>query len=103
MKKIMPFLWFDDKAEEAANFYVSIFKNSKMGKVVRYGEGAPAPKGTVMTVTFELDGQEFYALNGGPHFKFTEAFSLQVNCETQTEIDYFWSKLSEGGEASRCG
>jgi predicted 3-demethylubiquinone-9 3-methyltransferase (glyoxalase superfamily) len=103
MKKIMPFLWFDDKAEEAANFYVSIFKNSKMGKVVRYGEGAPAPKGTVMTVTFELDGQEFYALNGGPHFKFTEAVSFFVNCETQQEVDELWEKLSAGGKKSRCG
>src|SRR3984893_10092266 len=103
MKKITPFLWFDDKAEEAANFYVSIFKNSKMGKVVRYGEGAPAPKGTVMTVTFELDGQEFYALNGGPHFKFTEAVSFFVNCETQQEVDELWEKLSAGGKKSRCG
>src|ERR1700730_1840881 len=103
MKKITPFLWFDDKAEEAANFYVSIFKNSKMGKVVRYGEGAPAPKGTVMTVTFELDGQEFYALNGGPHFKFTEAVSFFVNCETQQEVDELWEKLSAGGKKDRCG
>src|SRR6202045_564678 len=103
MKKITPFLGFDDKAEEAANFYVSIFKNSKMGKVVRYGEGAPAPKGTVMTVTFELDGQEFYALNGGPHFKFTEAVSFFVNCETQQEVDELWEKLSAGGKKSRCG
>jgi predicted 3-demethylubiquinone-9 3-methyltransferase (glyoxalase superfamily) len=103
MKKITPFLWFDDKAEEAANFYVSIFKNSKMGKVVRYGEGAPAPKGTVMTVTFELDGQEFYALNGGPHFKFTEAVSFFVNVETQQEVDELWEKLSAGGKKDRCG
>ena len=103
MKKITPFLWFDDKAEEAANFYVSIFKNSKIGKVVRYGEGAPAPKGTVMTVTFELDGQEFYALNGGPHFKFTEAVSFFVNCETQQEVDELWEKLSAGGKKDRCG
>jgi predicted 3-demethylubiquinone-9 3-methyltransferase (glyoxalase superfamily) len=103
MQKITPFLWFDNKAEEAANFYVSIFKNSKVGKVVRYGEGAPAPKGTVMTLTFQLDGQEFYALNGGPHFKFTEAISLFVNCETQQEVDELWEKLSAGGEKSRCG
>jgi predicted 3-demethylubiquinone-9 3-methyltransferase (glyoxalase superfamily) len=103
MQKITPFLWFDKQAEEAANFYVSIFKDSKVGKVVRYGEGGPAPKGTVMTVTFELDGQEFYALNGGPHFKFTEAISLFVNCETQQEVDELWEKLSAGGEKSRCG
>lgn len=103
MRKITPFLWFDDKAEEAANFYVSIFKNSKIGKVVRYPEGAPAPKGTVMTVTFELDGQEFYALNGGPHYKFSPATSFFVNCETQQEIDELWDKLSAGGKPSRCG
>src|SRR3989442_9542388 len=107
MQKITPFLWFDDKAEEAANFYVSIFKNSRMGTISRYGEeGAKVSgraKGTVMTVTFQLDGQEFMALNGGPHFKFSEAISLMVNCETQEEIDYFWQKLSEGGEPSVCG
>jgi len=100
-------LWFDDKAEEAANFYVSVFKNSKIGGITRYDEeGAKAsgrPKGTVMTVEFQLDGQEFTALNGGPHFKFTEAISLVVNCETQEEVDEFWEKLSEGGEKSRCG
>jgi predicted 3-demethylubiquinone-9 3-methyltransferase (glyoxalase superfamily) len=103
MQKITPFLWFDSKAEEAANFYVSIFKNSKMGKVVRYGEGAPAPKGTVMTVTFTLDGQEFYALNGGPHYKFSPATSFFVNCETQQEVDELWEKLSAGGKTNRCG
>ncbi len=107
MQKITPFLWFDDNAEEAANFYVSVFKNSKIGGITRYDEeGAKAsgrPKGTVMTVEFQLDGQEFTALNGGPHFKFTEAISLVVNCETQEEVDEFWEKLSEGGEKSRCG
>jgi len=103
MQKITPFLWFDDKAEEAANFYVSIFKNSKIGKVTRYGEGAPGPKGKVMSVTFQLDGQEFYALNGGPVFSFTPAISFFVNCETQAEVDDLWEKLSAGGEESRCG
>ena len=107
MQKITPFLWFDDKAEEAANFYVSLFKNSKVGEISRYGEAgekvAGRPKGTVMTVEFQLDGQEFVALNGGPHFKFTEAVSLVVNCETQEEVDKFWEKLSEGGEKSQCG
>jgi predicted 3-demethylubiquinone-9 3-methyltransferase (glyoxalase superfamily) len=107
MQKITPFLWFDDKAEEAANFYVSIFKNSKVGGITRYGEegekAAGRPKGSVMTVEFQLDGQEFVGLNGGPHFKFTEAISLVVNCETQEEVDEFWEKLSEGGEKSRCG
>jgi predicted 3-demethylubiquinone-9 3-methyltransferase (glyoxalase superfamily) len=103
MQKITPFLWFNDNAEEAMNFYVSIFKNSKVMSVNRYGEGGPAPKGTVMTATFKLDGQEFMALNGGPQFKFTEAISFLVNCETQEEVDEFWEKLSEGGEKSRCG
>src|SRR2546430_707284 len=107
MQKITPFLWFDDKAEEAANFYVSIFKNSKIDGIARYGEeGAQAsgrPAGTVMTVEFQLDGQEFIALNGGPHFKFSEAISFVVNCETQEEVDKFWEKLSAGGEKSRCG
>ena len=103
MHKITPFLWFDDKAEEAANFYVSIFKNSKVGRVTRYGEGAPGPKGKVMSVTFELDGQEFYALNGGPMFSFTPAISFFVNCETQQEVDELWGRLSAGGEESRCG
>ena len=103
MQKITPFLWFDDKAEEAMNFYVSIFKNSKVGKVTRYGEAGPGPKGTVMSATFELEGQQFYALNGGPMFQFTPAISLFVNCETQQEVDELWEKLSEGGKRDRCG
>ena len=103
MQKITPFLWFDGKAEEAMNFYVSIFKNSKIVSVTRYGEAGPGPKGTVMTAKFELDGQEFVALNGGPQFTFTEAISFVVNCATQQEVDEFWEKLSEGGEKSRCG
>ncbi|HEY3196574.1 MAG TPA: VOC family protein [Nitrospirales bacterium] len=107
MQKITPCLWFDDKAEEAVNFYVSIFKNSKIGNIARYGEaGAEVsgrPKGTVMTVAFQLEGQEFLALNGGPVFNFTEAISFIVNCETQEEIDKMWEKLSAGGEKGRCG
>ena len=103
MKKITPFLWFDDKAEEAMNFYVSIFKNSKVGSVTRYGEAGPGPKGSVMTATFTLDGQDFIALNGGPHFKFTEAISFSVDCKTQEEVDELWEKLSAGGQKSRCG
>ncbi len=103
MQKITPFLWFDGKAEEAMNFYISIFKNSKIVSVTRYGETGPGPKGTVMTAKFELDGQEFVALNGGPQFTFTEAISFVVNCETQQEVDELWEKLSEGGEKSRCG
>ena len=103
MQKITPFLWFDNNAEEAVNFYVSIFKNSKIVNVARYGDVGPGPKGTVMTVAFQLEGQEFVALNGGPLFKFNEAISFVVNCETQAEIDEFWEKLSEGGEKSRCG
>lgn len=103
MQKIVPFLWFNDKAEEAAKFYTSIFKNSKITSITRFGEGGPGPKGTVMSVTFQLEGEEFYALNGGPQFKFSEAISFFVNCETQQEIDYFWKKLSEGGEEGRCG
>jgi predicted 3-demethylubiquinone-9 3-methyltransferase (glyoxalase superfamily) len=107
MQKITPFLWFDDKAEEAANFYVSIFKNAKIGKITRYGEEAAnasgRPPGTVMTVSFQIDGQEFIALNGGPHFHFTEAISLVVNCETQAEVDDLWVKLSNGGQESQCG
>ena len=106
-QKITPFLWFNDNAEEAMNFYTSIFKNSKIGNVARYDEeGAKAasrPKGSVMTANFFLDGQEFIALNGGPHFKFNEAVSFVVNCETQEELDEFWQKLSEGGEEGRCG
>jgi predicted 3-demethylubiquinone-9 3-methyltransferase (glyoxalase superfamily) len=103
MQKITPFLWFDDKAEEAVNFYTSIFKNSKIGSVSRYGDAGPGPKGTVMSATFQLDGQEFMALNGGPEYTFTPAISFFVNCETQQEIDHLWEKLSEGGEKGRCG
>jgi predicted 3-demethylubiquinone-9 3-methyltransferase (glyoxalase superfamily) len=103
MQKITPFLWFDNNAEEAMNFYISIFKNSKVVSVSRYGEEGPGPKGTVMTAIFQLNGQEFYALNGGPEFTFTEAISFFVNCETQQEVDDLWEKLSEGGEKSRCG
>jgi predicted 3-demethylubiquinone-9 3-methyltransferase (glyoxalase superfamily) len=103
VQKITPFLWFDGKAEEAMNFYVSIFKNSKIANVVRYGEAGPGPKGTVITATFQLEGQEFIALNGGPQFKFTEAVSFWVSCETQEEIDDMWEKLSAGGEKGRCG
>jgi predicted 3-demethylubiquinone-9 3-methyltransferase (glyoxalase superfamily) len=103
MQRITPFLWFDRNAEEAMNFYVSVFKGSKIVSLTRYGEGGPGPKGTVMTGTFQLDGQEFVALNGGPQFKFTEAISFLVNCETQEEVDELWEKLSEGGEEGRCG
>jgi predicted 3-demethylubiquinone-9 3-methyltransferase (glyoxalase superfamily) len=103
MQKITPFLWFDNQAEEAANFYVSIFKNSKILSISRYGEAGPGPKGSAMTAVFQLDGEEFIALNGGPQFKFTEAISFVVNCETQQEVDEFWEKLSKDGEESRCG
>src|SRR5947209_12540791 len=103
MQKITPFLWFDHEAEEAMHFYVSIFKNSKAKGVTHYGEGAPRPAGSVLTASFELDGQEFVALNGGPQFKFNEAISLVVNCETQAEVDEFWEKLSAGGQPGRCG
>jgi predicted 3-demethylubiquinone-9 3-methyltransferase (glyoxalase superfamily) len=103
MQKITPCLWFDNNAEEAMNFYVSIFKNSKIGTITRYGEAGPGPKDTVMSVTFQLDGQEFFALNGGPLFKFTEAISLFVNCETQAEVDELWEKLLQGGQPSQCG
>jgi predicted 3-demethylubiquinone-9 3-methyltransferase (glyoxalase superfamily) len=107
MQPITPFLWFDDQAEEAANFYVSIFKNSKIGTVARYGEaGAEVsgrPKSTVMTVTFQLNGQEFMALNGGPQFTFSPAISFMVNCETQEEVDELWDKLSTGGSQEQCG
>jgi predicted 3-demethylubiquinone-9 3-methyltransferase (glyoxalase superfamily) len=103
MAKIKPFLWFDDQAEEAMNFYTSIFKNSKVGTVSRYPEGAPGPAGKVMSATFQLEGQEFMALNGGPLFKFTEAISFFVNCETQEEVDELWAKLSAGGKESQCG
>jgi len=103
MQKITPFLWFDGKAEEAMNFYVSIFKNSKVVSTTRYGEAGPGPKGSVMSAVFQLEGQEFFALNGGPQYKFTPAISLFVNCETQQEVDELWEKLSAGGETNRCG
>ena len=103
MQKITTFLWFNDNAEEAAKFYTSIFKNSKIGKITRYGDAGPGAKGTVMTVIFELAGQEFMALNGGPQFKFTEAISLMVKCQSQKEVDELWEKLSEGGEKGPCG
>ncbi|MFY9555411.1 MAG: VOC family protein [Blastocatellia bacterium] len=103
MQKITPFLWFDDNAEDAVNFYISIFENSKVLSVTRYGEAGPGPAGTVLTVEFQLHGQQFVALNGGPQFKFTEAISFSVSCETQEQIDELWEMLSEGGEKSRCG
>jgi len=103
MQKITPFLWFDGKAEEAMNFYVSIFKNSKVQSVTRYGEEGPGPRGTVMTAAFQLNGQEFTALNGGPQFTFSPAISFVVNCETQQEVDELWEKLSAGGEKQQCG
>ena len=103
MQKITTFLWFDDNAEEAVNFYCSIFNNSKVLSVTRYGDEGPGPKGSVMTETFQLEGQEFIALNGGPQFKFTEAISLMVNCETQKEVDDLWEKLSDGGQKVECG
>ena len=103
MQNITPFLWFDGNADEATNFYVSVFKNSKVGRVTRYGEAGPGPKGAVMSATFQLDGQEFYALNGGPLFSFTPAISFFVNCETQQEVDELWEKLSAGGKKIECG
>ena len=103
MPKITPFLWFDTQAEEAAKFYASILKNSKIGKVARYGEGGPGRKGSVMTVAFELGGQPFIALNGGPLYKFTEAVSFVVDCKSQKEVDDFWTKLSAGGAEGPCG
>jgi predicted 3-demethylubiquinone-9 3-methyltransferase (glyoxalase superfamily) len=103
MQKITPFLWFDHQAEDAMNFYVSIFKNSKILSLSRYGEAGPGPAGTVMTGTFQIEGQEFMALNGGPAHKFTEAISLFVDCKTQEEVDELWEKLSEGGEPGPCG
>ena len=103
MKKITPFLWFNNQAEEAMNFYVSIFKNSKVLSITRYGKGGPYPEGTLFIGTFELDGQELYALNAGPEYHFTEAISFFVNCETQNEVDELWEKLSEGGEEGQCG
>ncbi len=103
MQKITPFLWFNDNAEEAVNFYISIFRNSKILSMSRYPEGAPGPAGKLMTATFQLEGQEFMALNGGPEFKFTEAISFFVNCETQKEVDELWDRLSAGGEKGQCG
>ena len=102
-QKITTFLWYDNNAEEAVNFYVSVFRNSKILSTTHYGEIGPGPKGTVMTIAFQLDGQEFTALNGGPQFKFTEAMSLVVHCQNQEEVDYFWEKLSAGGEKVECG
>ena len=103
MKKITPCLWFDGNAEEAMNFYISIFKNFKVGEVMRYGDAGPGPKGSVLTVAFELEGQEFIALNGGPMYQFSPAVSFFVNCDTQEEIDEFWEKLSEDGQTQQCG
>lgn len=103
MQKITPFLWFDNQAEEAINFYTSVFTNAKVGKVTRYGEAGPGPAGSVMVAEFELEGMRFTALNGGPHFKFTEAISMYVDCKDQAEVDYFWAKLSEGGQTGQCG
>jgi predicted 3-demethylubiquinone-9 3-methyltransferase (glyoxalase superfamily) len=103
MPTITPFLWFDNNAEEAMNFYLSVFNNSKARRISRYGDAVPGRQGTVMTAEFSLEGTEFVALNAGPHFKFNEAVSFVVNCETQEEVDYYWERLSEGGEKSRCG
>jgi predicted 3-demethylubiquinone-9 3-methyltransferase (glyoxalase superfamily) len=103
MQKVTPFLWFDTEAEEAMQFYLSIFKNSRVLEVSRYGEAGPGPAGSVMSANFVLDGQEFIALNGGPHFKFNEAVSFFIRCGSQQEVDDFWEKLSAGGEKSRCG
>jgi len=103
MQKIMPFLWFDDKAEEAVKFYTSVFKNSKVGTIARYGDAGPGPKGSVMTATFELEGLNFIAHNAGPSYKFTPAISFVVNCESQEEVDYYWEKLAEGGKEVQCG
>ena len=103
MQKIIPFLWFDGNAEEAMNFYTSIFKNAKVGNVSRYGEAGPGPAGSVLTASFELEGLQFTALNGGPHFKFNEAISFHVACESQQEVDYFWDRLGAGGQIQQCG
>lgn len=103
MQKITPFLWFDNNLEEAINFYVSIFKNSKIVHITRHGDGEPGTRGTVTTATFQLEGQEFFALNGGPHFTFSPAISFFVDCKSQEEVDELWQKLSEGGETQRCG
>jgi predicted 3-demethylubiquinone-9 3-methyltransferase (glyoxalase superfamily) len=103
MQKITPFLWFDGQAEEAMNFYTSIFRSAKVGNIVRYGDAGPGPKGSVLTASFELEGLQFTGLNGGPHFKFNEAVSFHVACESQQEVDYFWSKLGDGGQIQQCG
>jgi len=103
LPRITPFLWFDDKAEEAANFYVSVFKNSKIGSIVRYSDAGPGPKGSVMTVSFELEGQPFIALNGGPLYTFSPAISFFVDCKTQQEVDELWDKLTAGGGEVECG
>src|SRR6516164_9068983 len=103
MPKITPFLWFDRNAEEAVNFYTSIFKNSKVGTVTRYSDAGPGPKGSVMTMSFQIEGQDFVALNGGPTYKLTPAISFVVNCETQSEVDFYWEKLSAGGREVQCG
>ena len=103
MQRITPFLWFDTQAEDAAKFYTSIFRKSKLGRITRYGDGAPMPKGTVMTAPFRIEGVDFVALNGGPHYKITPAVSFVVNCATQKEVDYYWDKLIAGGEPSQCG
>lgn len=103
MSKISPFLWFDTQAEQAARFYVSLFRNSKIGAIARYGDAGPGPAGQVMTIQFELDGQAFTALNGGPHFKFTEAVSFTIDCEDQAEVDRLWEALTDGGEPGQCG
>lgn len=103
IQKITPFLWFDTQAEEAASFYTSLFKNSKINSVTRYGEAGPGPAGTAMTVAFQLEGMDFVALNGGPQYRFTEAISFVVNCESQDEVDKLWEKLTDGGEEQACG
>jgi len=103
IQRIKPFLWFDNNAEEAVQFYISIFKDSKILKVSRYGEAGPGPAGSVMVVNFRIEGQDFIALNGGPHFKFNESISFSITCETQEEVDYYWDKLAEGGQEVQCG
>src|SRR6187397_2941521 len=103
IQKITPFLWFESHAEEAVNFYLSIFKNSRIVNTTQYGDGAPQPKGSVMTISFELEGQKFMAINGGPYVKFNDAISFVVNCDTQAEIDEFWKRLTDGGQEVQCG
>jgi predicted 3-demethylubiquinone-9 3-methyltransferase (glyoxalase superfamily) len=103
IQRIKPFLWFDNNAEEAAQFYLSIFKDSKILKISRYGEAGPGPAGSVMIVNFRIEGQDFIALNGGPHFKFNESISFSITCETQEEVDHYWNKLTEGGQEVQCG